>query len=107
MRCRLSTAQTPIAPTPVTPVVRARRPRSRRKTAGRAGANLLGGLVFFVMVFPVYWMVATAFKPGHDILSYTPKWFPVHATLQNFRDAVDRPYFWTDVRNSLVVVGAV
>jgi N,N'-diacetylchitobiose transport system permease protein len=59
------------------------------------------------MVFPVYWMVSTAFKPGEDILSYTPKWFPSPATLGNFKDAVNRPYFWQDVKNSLIVVGVV
>jgi N,N'-diacetylchitobiose transport system permease protein len=64
-------------------------------------------LVFVLMFFPVYWMVATAFKPGKDILSLTPRWFPSTATLDNFRDAVNRPYFWTDVENSLIVVAAV
>jgi N,N'-diacetylchitobiose transport system permease protein len=77
------------------------------RRARRVGLNAVGLLVFAVMVFPVYWMVATAFKPGHDILSYTPHWFPVSATLDNFREAVDRPYFWSSVRNSLIVVCAV
>jgi len=63
-------------------------------------------LVFLVMVFPVYWMVATAFKPGNDVLSYTPHWLP-DFTLVNFRDAIGRPYFWDNVKNSLIVVGAV
>ena len=59
-------------------------------------------------MFPVYWMVATAFKPGRDILSLTPHWIPVPATLANFQDALSRPYFWEDARNSLIVVlGAV
>ena len=69
--------------------------------------NLLGVLVFVVMVFPVYWMVATSFKTGQDILSYTPRWFPAPATLANFGDAIHRPYFWSDVKNSLLVVGVV
>jgi N,N'-diacetylchitobiose transport system permease protein len=68
--------------------------------------NLTGLLVFLVMVFPVYWMVATAFKPGNDVLSYTPHWLP-DFTLVNFRDAIGRPYFWDNVKNSLIVVGAV
>ena len=29
------------------------------------------------MAFPVYWMVATAFKPGIEITSYTPHWVPL------------------------------
>jgi len=64
-------------------------------------------VVFVVMIFPVYWMVATAFKTGQDIFSYTPRWFPLHPTLANFGDAIHRQYFWQNVRNSLIVVGVV
>ena len=45
-----------------------RRRRRRRRVLRRIGVNLLGLAVFAVMVFPVYWMVATAFKRGNDIL---------------------------------------
>jgi len=84
----------------------ARTPRRRRKLR-RVGVNALGVLVFAVMTFPVYWMVNTAFKPGIDIQSYTPKFFPHPATLRNFSDAINRAYFWDVVKNSLVVVGVV
>jgi N,N'-diacetylchitobiose transport system permease protein len=80
---------------------------SARAAARRTALNLAGLLVFCVMVFPVYWMVATAFKPGVEITSYTPKWIPLHPTLQHFSDAIHRPYFWDDVRNSLIVVSVV
>jgi N,N'-diacetylchitobiose transport system permease protein len=97
-------AVTPIAPTPVAPV--APRRGTRRKLR-RAGWNLLGLLVLLVMIFPVYWMVATALKPGQKILSYTPQWFPTDATLANFTDAIHRAFFWDAVKNSLIVVGSV
>jgi N,N'-diacetylchitobiose transport system permease protein len=84
--------------------VRGRARLGRGRLAKRAGANALGLLVFVVMVFPVYWMISTAFKPGRDVLSYTPQWFPVHATLTNFSDAIHRAYFWRDVENSVIVV---
>jgi N,N'-diacetylchitobiose transport system permease protein len=84
-----------------------RRKPSRRRRARRFGVNLLGLAVFFVMVFPVYWMVSTAFKQGNDILSLKPQWFPYHPTLLNFTDAIHRPYFWTDVKNSLIITGVV
>jgi N,N'-diacetylchitobiose transport system permease protein len=87
--------------------VRTRRRLSSRRFLRRAGVNALGLLVFVVMIFPVYWMVSTAFKPGLDVLSYTPKWFPSPATLQHFEDAIDRPYFWRTVANSLIIAGAV
>jgi N,N'-diacetylchitobiose transport system permease protein len=96
---------TPIAPTPVAPVVMPG-PRRRRRL-NRLGWNLLGLCVFAVMVFPVYWMVATAFKTGPNIFSYSPKWFPIPATLANFGDAIHREYFWRNVGNSLIVVSVV
>jgi N,N'-diacetylchitobiose transport system permease protein len=73
----------------------------------RVGLNALGVLVFVVMVFPVYWMVSTAFKPGQDVFADTPVWFPYHPTLSNFGDAIHRPHFWGDVKNSLIIVSAV
>jgi N,N'-diacetylchitobiose transport system permease protein len=57
------------------------------------------------MVFPVYWMISTAFKPTDEINSLQPTWFSMSPTLQHFRDAVNRPYFWTDVKNSMIIVG--
>jgi N,N'-diacetylchitobiose transport system permease protein len=96
---------TQIAPTPVAPV--ASRGRGRRRRTRQFGWNLLGLLVLAVMVFPVYWMIATAFKPGQQILSYTPQWVPTHPTLSNFRDAIHQPFFWNAVKNSLIVVSAV
>jgi len=96
---------TQIAPTPVAPV--APRGRGRRRRTRQLGWNVLGVLVLVVMVFPVYWMVATAFKPGQKILSYTPQWFPTNPTLSNFSDAIGQPFFWHAVKNSLIIVSSV
>jgi N,N'-diacetylchitobiose transport system permease protein len=73
----------------------------------KVGWNALGLAVFVVLIFPVYWMVSTAFKTGPNIFSYSPKWLPIPATLANFGDAIHRQYFWQNVRNSLIVVCAV
>jgi N,N'-diacetylchitobiose transport system permease protein len=73
----------------------------------KVGWNALGLAVFVVMIFPVYWMVSTAFKTGPNIFSYAPKWLPIPATLANFGDAIHRQYFWQNVRNSLIVVCVV
>ena len=77
--------------------------RSRRR-ARQTGWDIVGVLVFIVMVFPVFWMISTAFKPDDEIVSLTPTWVSLHPTLAHFRDAINRPYFWQDVRNSLIVV---
>jgi N,N'-diacetylchitobiose transport system permease protein len=100
----LSSVPAQIAPTPVAPVVTRARSRKRLR---KAGWNALGLLVLFVMVFPVYWMVSTAFKPGHDILSFTPQWVPLHPVLSNFTDAIHQQFFWNAVKNSLIVTSVV
>jgi N,N'-diacetylchitobiose transport system permease protein len=84
------------------------RRRARRKRIARAGWNAVGLAVFVVVAFPVYWMVATAFKPQTEINSATPTWFSSSPTLDNFRNAIDvtlHPGFWDAVKNSLVIVG--
>jgi N,N'-diacetylchitobiose transport system permease protein len=62
--------------------------------------------LFVVMVFPVFWMISTAFKPDDEVNSATPTWFSLSPTLQHFRDAMNRPFFWDTVQNSLIVVSA-
>jgi N,N'-diacetylchitobiose transport system permease protein len=78
-----------------------------RRRLNRIGINLLGLFVFVVMVFPVYWMVSTAFKEGRNILTDTPQFFPSPVTLSNFEDAIHRAYFSNAIKNSLIVVTAV
>jgi N,N'-diacetylchitobiose transport system permease protein len=79
----------------------------RRRVLRRVALNATGLFVFVIVAFPVYWMVATAFKQGQDVLSYDPVWLPRDPTLESFRDAISRPYFWSGVRNSLIVVLSV
>jgi N,N'-diacetylchitobiose transport system permease protein len=78
---------------------------SRRRT-GRLGWNSLGLVLFALMAFPVFWMISTSLKSNAQIYSFNPVWFPRHPSLRHFSDAVHRPYFWTDVKNSLIVVVA-
>jgi N,N'-diacetylchitobiose transport system permease protein len=78
--------------------VRARRGRRRFVWDG------IGVALFLAIAFPVYWMIASAFKPQEELDGLTPTWFPAHPTLSHFRDAIDRPFFWDGVKNSLIVV---
>ena len=78
-----------------------------RRRLGRLGWNVVGLALFAVMVFPVFWMISTAFKTNDNIYSFTPTWFPGNPTLNHFQSAIHRPYFWTDVKNSVIVVVAV
>jgi N,N'-diacetylchitobiose transport system permease protein len=96
----------PLAGAPIA-AVRPRKRRSGRTRARAWGIDLVGLLVFAVMVFPVYWMISTAFKRGSDVFADTPVWFPTRPTLSNFSDAIERPHFWGDVKNSVIIVGCV
>lgn len=75
-----------------------------RRLSSTLGWNALGLVVFGLMVFPVFWMVSTAFKTNDEIQSFTPTWIPSKPTLRHFSDAIHRQYFWTDVKNSVIVV---
>lgn len=81
--------------------------RFNRRNRQRLTANAIGLVVLAVMIFPVYWMAATAFKPGRDVLRFDPKWIPSPWTLDNFDDAIHRPYFWDNVENSVIIVSVV
>jgi N,N'-diacetylchitobiose transport system permease protein len=78
--------------------------RRRHRRTRQLGWNAVGLAVTAVMVFPVFWMISTAFKTDDQINSLTPTWIPLHPTIRHFRDAIDKPFFWDDVKNSLIVV---
>jgi N,N'-diacetylchitobiose transport system permease protein len=75
-----------------------------RRTSGRALWNTVAIALFVIMVFPIFWMISTAFKPDDQINSRTPTWFSLHPTLSHFSTAIHKPFFWVDVKNSLIVV---
>jgi N,N'-diacetylchitobiose transport system permease protein len=77
------------------------------RRARRVGLNLLGLLVALITLFPILWMVSTAFKPATEIYSLTPHPLPAHPTLSNFRTVINGsvvglPY-WNFLKNSLFV----
>ncbi|MBV6700058.1 carbohydrate ABC transporter permease [Kitasatospora aureofaciens] len=80
----------------------------RRSLIGRTWPNAIAVVLFVFFIFPVYWMIATAFKQDSDVISRTPVFLPLNATLEHFDKAVHAENFWTYVSNSLIVtVGAV
>ncbi|MFF4895853.1 carbohydrate ABC transporter permease [Streptomyces sp. NPDC001068] len=78
-----------------------RRPRLRRLPLHAAATATIA-----VCLFPVYWMVTTAFKPNRDIQSDTPQLWPHTWTLEHFRTAVGAQGFALFWRNSLLVTAS-
>jgi len=77
--------------------------RVGRSRAGTVAANLTGVGFSLVMLFPVYWVLNTAFKPANEVLALTPSFWPKHPTFGNFVSAVHAPYFMDDLVNGLIV----
>jgi N,N'-diacetylchitobiose transport system permease protein len=74
----------------------------------RVGLNLLGLLVAAVTLFPILWMLSTAFKPAAEWTTLTPHPLPQHWTLSNFRTVFNGSVtgglsYWTFLKNSLFV----
>jgi len=73
-----------------------------------ASLNGAGVLVALVTLFPIAWMVSTAFKPSQEIFSLTPHLTPTHPTLGNFSEVISGSVsgigsVWLFFRNSIAV----
>ncbi|NEB79747.1 carbohydrate ABC transporter permease [Streptomyces sp. SID14478] len=75
----------------------------KRSLLGRIWPNATAIVLFVMMVFPVYWMFTTAFKPTADIITDNPVWFPTDVTFDHFSTAINAPNFWQMVVNSVTV----
>ncbi len=89
------------------PAPGAARARSARR-ARAASRNAFGLIIALVTLFPIFWMVCTAFKPSQEIYSLTPSFLPAHPTLGNFRNVMSGQAsgigsVWLFFRNSLTV----
>lgn len=74
-----------------------------RSTAGTVVANTVGVIFSLLMLFPVYWVLNTAFKPADEVLALTPTFWPKHPTFDNFLSAFKAPLFMQDMLNGLIV----
>ncbi|WP_084195057.1 carbohydrate ABC transporter permease [Streptosporangium amethystogenes] len=79
----------------------------RRKRLGNIGLNTAAVLVFLFAVFPVYWMVSTAFKSSEQIFTTDFIPFPTDPTLEHvrrvFTEGVAGHSIWRYLLNSSIV----
>ena len=78
-------------------------PRVRKKR--KWGTNIIAIVFSVIWLFPVYWMINTAFKPRSEVMTATPVFFPTSPTVNNFDVAINQSNFLTDLKNSVIVVG--
>ncbi len=74
---------------------------------GGVVANTLAIILTMFMVFPVYWMVISSFKPRADFFLETPKFLPIPATLDNYSRVINDKDFFNFAKNSLIVTVVV
>ncbi|GII55094.1 sugar ABC transporter permease [Planotetraspora thailandica] len=78
-----------------------------RKRLGRIALNAAGIAVFLFAVFPVYWMVATAFKPNDQIFTTSFIPFPDPPSMDHvsrvFTEGVAGHSVWRYLLNSTIV----
>lgn len=94
----------PTGDRPAPPSAPRRGARSRRTWSGR----LLGALavvIALLWVFPIYWMVNSAFLPTNRLRTPDPTFLPLDGTLSNLRRVVADPSFFQAFRTSLAVTG--
>jgi N,N'-diacetylchitobiose transport system permease protein len=111
-----NTDMTSTPATTVTSRARALAPRAavsgtkarRTKRVRAAGLNGFAVIIALVTLFPIFWMISTAFKPSQEIYSLTPHLLPSHPTLGNFNAVISGQVsgigsVWIFFRNSLLV----
>ncbi len=79
--------------------------RSKR-TIGRTATYAALTVAVLLILFPVYWMVATSLKLPRDILR-TPSLWPHAFTLNNYRILIEDKGFLLNIRNSFIVSASV
>ena len=63
-------------------------------------------LIGLYLLFPIYWMIVTAFKVNMDIYKMPPQMIPIHFTLQNYLEIfTDNSVVLYFVNNIIVSAG--
>lgn len=64
-------------------------------------------LIVAIVAFPLFWMIASSFKPRTELYAFPPTFFPALPTLDNYVELLTRTSFSTYFKNSMIVaIGA-
>lgn len=87
-----------------TPLTSKRRPTPRSR-ATRAVLYACLALVALIPVFPLYWLVISAFKTPAEFAQIPPTWFPSEPTLDPTITALTGVPFLQSMMNSIIIAG--
>ena len=77
----------------------------KKRTPGQIVLAIVGVLVAIVWAFPVYWMVSSSLMSNARLQSGKPAFFPVNASLDNYKGVLDSGTFFPALRMSILVTG--
>lgn len=63
-------------------------------------------LLAIVAVFPLLWLLVSAFKSSSEMLNNPTKIWPIQWTLENFKTVLFTLKFTVNIRNSLIIAGS-
>ena len=77
--------------------------RAIRITMAQVITYVVLGLVSFMVLFPIYWIITMSFKIRVDIITLPPKWIPYRITLENYRWVLSFTGFLKALKNSTII----
>ena len=73
------------------------------KVAGRVYLYVSVVVIVLLVAFPLFWMIASSFKPRTELYNFPPTFFPNVYTLDNYVELLTGTGFPTYFKNSLIV----
>jgi multiple sugar transport system permease protein len=77
--------------------------KSQKLEVADIAAYLIVAAMLVWTVFPLYWMVITAFKPLDEFMTYPPTFWPGEWTFDNFTEALVRQHGAPAIADSTVI----
>ncbi|MFO7320376.1 MAG: carbohydrate ABC transporter permease [Chloroflexota bacterium] len=79
--------------------------RYPRNVAGRILLYVAILFSLIAMLFPIGWMLSTAFKPASEVFAFPPTWIPANPTFEAFRGAITGPLARFFLNSFIVAAG--
>jgi multiple sugar transport system permease protein len=77
---------------------------TQRKILNRIVIYLLLAILLVWILFPIYWIFTVSIKPGSQLFTWPPTYFPFPPTFSNYAEAIKTRPLIPTMRNSLIVM---
>ena len=77
--------------------------RRKRVRPGDVVSHTYLIILSIIVVFPLLWLLVSAFKGSSEMLNNPTRIWPIHWTLENFKTVLIDLHFTVNIRNSLII----